>query len=147
MERLNIGTIIGLPIGIAVYFWANRLLAIDFSGRAEMEVLALFTSWGLCFIYPVLRPVKRAWVELCWVAAALYGLLPFLNGLTCERHLGVSFVQQDWVMAGVDITMLLLGVMFALMAMRLQNQSVRGWLRSLVRACSTLWGTKRHDYS
>jgi uncharacterized iron-regulated membrane protein len=121
VERLNIGSIIGLPIAIAVYFWANRLLPIDIPDRGELEVLALFINWGLCFIYPLLRPLKRAWIELCWIAAALYGLLPILNGLTSERHLGASLVQQDWVMAGFDITMLVFGMVLTWIAMRLQK--------------------------
>jgi len=121
VERLNIGTIIGLPLGIAVYFCSNRLLGIDLVNRAELEVLALFTSWGLCFIYPLFRPLNRAWIELLWVAAVLYALLPVLNGFTTQRHLGVSFAQQDWVMVGFDIAMLGFGIVFALAAMRIQG--------------------------
>jgi uncharacterized iron-regulated membrane protein len=147
VEHLNIGSIIGLPVGIAVYFWANRVLPIDVPERAELEVLALFISWGLCFLYPLLRSVKQAWIELCWLAALLYGLLPILNGLTTARHLGVSLAQQDWVMAGFDISMLLLGIALALTAIRLQNLSVKSGFKNLIRVCSILWKTKRHDYS
>ncbi len=122
VERLNIGTIIGLPVGIGVYFWANRLLATDLSGRADKEVLALFASWGLCFIYPILRPINRAWIELLWFAAALYALLPFLNVATSHRHLGVTLLQQDWVLAGFDLTMLVFGLLLGLIAVRMQRK-------------------------
>ncbi|MBK1674914.1 hypothetical protein CKO35_16800 [Ectothiorhodospira shaposhnikovii] len=45
VERLNIGIVIGLPVAIAAYFWANRLLPVGFSARAEWEVHAMFLLW------------------------------------------------------------------------------------------------------
>ena len=124
VERLNVGTILGLPIGIAVYFWANRLLAIDAAERVEAEVAALFIAWSVALVYPVFRSVKYAWVELLWVAAVLYSLLPGLNFLTTEHHLFNSIAQGDWVMAGFDLTVLVLGIIFALTAYKIQRKKV-----------------------
>lgn len=122
VERLNVGTIIGLPIAIAVYFWANRLLPVNFEGRAEWEVNALFLSWGITLFYPVFRSVQRAWIELLWLVTALYLLLPLLNLLTTERHLANSLLNGDWAMASFDLTVLIFGLVFGVAALKVQNK-------------------------
>ena len=53
----------------------------------------------ITFIYPMLRPLKRAWFELLYIAAAAYLLLPIVNLFTTNRHLGNSIMQGDWVNA------------------------------------------------
>lgn len=78
VESLNIGTIAGLCTAVAIYFWANRLLPVDFAGRRDWEVHAMF---------------------ILWTAAVAYDLLPVLNALTTERHLGVPLSQGDGALA------------------------------------------------
>jgi len=122
VECLNIGTVAGLPLAVAVYFWANRLLPAGFAGRREWEAHAMFIAWGLALLYPALRPALRAWFEeLCLVAAAFL-LLPVLNLLTTARHLGVTLPAGDFVLAGFDLTMLALGAFFALAAGKVQRK-------------------------
>ncbi|RQO36999.1 peptidase [Herminiimonas sp. KBW02] len=122
VECLNIGTIAGLSTAVAVYFWANRLIPADFAGRREWEVHAMFIAWGLALLYPAFRPALRAWVEELSLAAAAFLLLPLLNAVTTERHLGVTLPAGDWVLAGFDLTMLALGVFFALAARKVQRK-------------------------
>jgi uncharacterized iron-regulated membrane protein len=125
VERLNAGTIVGLPIGIAVYFWANRLLPVAMAERDEWEMHALFISWLVCLVYPIWRPISRAWVELLLAAAALYALLPLLNAVTTTIHLGRTIPVGDWVLASVDLAALVLAGLFALTAFKLRSRSVR----------------------
>jgi uncharacterized iron-regulated membrane protein len=120
VDTLNLGTIVGLPIAIAAYFWANRLLPVAMATRSAWEVHAMYLTLLVCFLYPRLRPLQKAWVELLWLAAAAIGLLPLLNALTTQRHLGVSLAQGDWIMAGFDLTALATGLVFAVFAYRLQ---------------------------
>jgi len=121
VEGLNIGTLAGLPIAIAGYFWANRLLPLELENRAQWEIHSLFLIWLLMLLYPLFRSFRRGWIEQCWIAAAAFGLLPLLNALTTERHLGYSLSQRDWALAGVDLTMLAFGLSFALAAWLLQR--------------------------
>ena len=116
LERLNLGVIVGVPIAIAGYFWANRLLPLGLSGRAHWELNTLFITLSLALCYALYRPSPRAWVEMLSAAALCYSLLPLANLLLTERHLGISLPQGDWVMAGVDLSLLLAGVLFALAA-------------------------------
>ena len=123
VERLNVGGIIGLPVGIAAYFWANRLLPLALPDRAAWEAHALFIVWAALLLHAALRPVARAWSEQASVAALAFGLLPVLNALTTHRHLGASLPQGDWVMAGFDLAMLTLGVVFAGLARYLARKA------------------------
>lgn len=112
VEVLNVGTIAGLPVAVAAYFWANRLLPLDMADRAQWEAHMMFAVWGWLFLYASLRPLRRAWVEILGLAVAAYALLPVLNALTTDRHLGVTLPHGDWALAGVDLTMLGLAAAF-----------------------------------
>jgi hypothetical protein len=105
VDGLNAGTIAGLFIAVAAFFWANRLVPADLPGRQLWEVRAFFTVWGLSLVYAFLFQ-KRKWVDLLTLAAASLALVPVVNALTTSRHLGVSLPAGDWVMAGFDLTCL-----------------------------------------
>lgn len=125
VENLNVATIIGLPVAIAAYFWANRLLPLDMTNRADWEVHSLFLVWLTMFLHAVLRPTHRAWQEQAWLAAGAFALLPLLNALTTDRHLGNSLFAGDWVMAGFDLAVLALGLGFAALAKGLHAKSAK----------------------
>jgi uncharacterized iron-regulated membrane protein len=125
VERLNVGTIIGLPIGIAAYFLANRLIPAGLDGRGAWEAHVLFIVWAATLCYAALRPVGHAWIELCGIAAALFLSLPFVNLATTDRHLGVTLPHDhwrgEWSLAGFDLTMLALGVFFVGLAIAVRH--------------------------
>jgi hypothetical protein len=125
VERLNVGTITGVPIALATYFWANRLIPIDLPERAAWEMHALFITLAAIMVYCAWRSVKRAWIDLFHLCGALYLLLPVINALTTERHLGVTLPQGDWVLAGFDLTMLALGAAFTAMGYALSQRRFR----------------------
>lgn len=116
VDVLNLGTIIGLPIGIAAYFWANRLLPVGMEGRAAWEVHTMFMTWGFTYIFAVWRPFERAWPELCWLAAGAYALIPIFNALSTTCGLIPSLLARDWVLAGFDLSALAASVFFAFLA-------------------------------
>jgi uncharacterized iron-regulated membrane protein len=118
VERFNVGIIAGLPIAVAVYFWANRLLPAQWEARAEWEMHALFIAWALALLHAAARPATRAWREQWWAAALLFALLPLLNALTTDIHLGRTLPAGDWVLAGFDLTALVAGLVFRLIAWR-----------------------------
>lgn len=105
VDGLNAGTIAGLFIAVAAFFWANRLVPADLPGRQLWETRAFFAAWGLSLVYAFLFQ-KRKWQDLLWAAAASLALVPVVNALTTSRHLGVSLPAGDWVMAGFDLTCL-----------------------------------------
>ena len=105
VDGLNAGTVAGLFIAVAAFFWANRLLPPDLPGRQLWEVRAFFSAWGLSLVYAFLFQ-RRKWLDLLAVAAASLALVPVINALTTQRHLAVSLPAGDWVMAGFDLTCL-----------------------------------------
>lgn len=122
VEILNAGTLVGLPLGVAAYFWANRLLPVAMADRAAWEVHALFLVWGWSLLFASIRPLKRAWLELLYLTIAAYALIPVLNALTTDKHLGVTLPYGDWGLAGFDLTMLGLAAVFAYITVKLKRK-------------------------
>lgn len=116
VEVLNIGVITGLPIAIAAFFWANRLLPTGIPERAGWEIRAFFLAWILSLAAALLQPARTAWRTQFTVAALLFASLPLLNALTTETHLGITLALGNWVYAGFDLTMFGLGTLFGLIA-------------------------------
>lgn len=126
VETLNVATIAGLPLAIAAYFWANRLLPVDLADRAAWEFHSLFAVWLGALFYALARPLARAWIELLWGCCLAYALVPVVNMLTTDRHLGYTLPHAlrngDWVLAGFDLTMLALAMLFAVMAVKVRRR-------------------------
>lgn len=122
VEGLNVGTIAGLHIAIAAYFYANRLLPAELAARNEWEVHVMFIVWLLALLHPILRPINRAWVEQLWVAAAAFLFLPVVHALTTVRGLVHSLQQGDWVFVGFDFVSLASALLFALAARKLHQR-------------------------
>ncbi len=118
VERLNIAAVAGLPLAMAVFLGANRLLPTTLVTRADWEIHLFFVAWGMSLAYAVARPAKRAWIELLWATAAALVLLPLINPVTTGRGLPTSLVSGDWIFAGFDATLLTLGIAMALLARR-----------------------------
>lgn len=134
IERLNLGVMVGLPIGMAACLWANRLLPLTLADRADWETDLLFLTWLWVLAWALLRPLARGWVELTALAAGAFAALPVVNALTTDRHLGVTVAHGDWRLAAVDLTLLALGLAFALLGWRLARRGAgseagRRWAR------------------
>ncbi|ATQ41888.1 PepSY-associated TM helix domain-containing protein [Caulobacter mirabilis] len=117
VERLNIGTIAGVPAGMAMMLWANRLLPVEMATRSPWEVHAVFVGWGGMILYACLRPTKKAWVETLSAAAALVALLPVVSAITTpNRNLLANLLRGDWAMVAFDLTLVTLGAGLAFCA-------------------------------
>lgn len=118
VDRLNIGFLAGFPLACAALLWANRLLPVGTSARADAEIKALFVCWGAAFVYGLVRRPARAWPELLAVLAGLLLALPIYNLVAMPGGLAASIPAGDWVLAGTDLTILALGVGIAYAARR-----------------------------
>jgi uncharacterized iron-regulated membrane protein len=105
-EHLNVATIAGLPVAMAAFFWANRLLPVEMAQRGAWEVHVFFLAWAFCALHPLLRPGRQAWVEQFALGAAAFALLPVLNLLLTQRHLAASLRAGDWVRFWFDLGLL-----------------------------------------
>lgn len=120
IERMNVGVVAGLPVAIAAYFWANRLLPIDLAQRADWEMHTIFITWLVLVIHGLVREPKQGWTEQFYLGAAAYALLPVLNALTTNIHLFNTLPMPgragDLALAGVDLWFLIIGVGLAFTA-------------------------------
>ncbi|WP_369989780.1 PepSY-associated TM helix domain-containing protein [Pseudomonas xanthosomatis] len=113
VEVLNIASMSGLLLGVAAFFWANRLLPAGLEGRSGLEIDSFFTLWGLALLHAMLRPGRRAWAEQLGLGALAFALLPLLNAVTTGQGLNHSIAVGDWAMAGFDLTALGTGLFLA----------------------------------
>ncbi len=105
VRGLNIGTILGLPIGMAALLLGNRLLPVDLAHRATWEGGVFFGAWALAAFVSLLRPHRRAWTELGLAAGLLFGAVPVVGALTAER--GLDFLAFDAAMLGLGLALAL----------------------------------------
>ena len=123
VEVLNIASMSGLMIAIAAFFWANRLLPVNFAARSDWEVQAFFIAWGLSLLHALLRRGRQGWVEQLSLGALLFAAIPLLNAITTSHHLGVSVPSGDWAMAGFDLTCLASGMFLAWAAWKMHHRT------------------------
>jgi uncharacterized iron-regulated membrane protein len=120
VDVLNVGTVAGLVVAVACYFWANRLLPVDLANRAGWEVRCFFLVWLVAFIHPLLRRPKQAWIEQLVVAGLLLASIPALNFATTRAaSLVVTLPTGNWIVAGFDLTVCVIGVALLLTAWKL----------------------------
>lgn len=108
VEKLNVAAIAGLPLAIAVYFLANRLIPLGVANRSDREIGAFFIAWGAAFVWSAARPVRRAWPETLGATAAAFALVPIVNALTTQRSFVSSVAAGDTLFAVFDATMLVI---------------------------------------
>ncbi|MDK1288114.1 PepSY-associated TM helix domain-containing protein [Pseudoalteromonas umbrosa] len=112
VEALNLGTIMGLPLATAGFFYANRLLPADIAGRADKEILAFFLIWLVCAVVAGLWRAKHAWQSFAYLNAIVWLLLPICNALTTNGNLITYLIDGKWILASFDLVFLATAAVF-----------------------------------
>jgi len=133
VDTLNAGSVAGCCLAVVVYFWANRLLPVEWAERASWETSAFFMTWALSYIYAFFCQRYR-WAGLLVLASFLGLALPILNAITTQRHLLASVPAGDWVMAGFDLTAIACGLLLGWMAYRARQSSTASSRRQSPKA-------------
>jgi len=121
VEVLNVGSIAGLSIATAAYFFANRLIPVNAVHRSDWEIRSFFIVWALCTVHGLLRSHRRAWVEQLAIAALLFACLPLLNAATGGLSLPAAMGIGLWSVAGFDLVALVLAAIHGFAAFKLQR--------------------------
>lgn len=79
LERLNVGGLAGVPIGMAAFLIANRLLPVGLAARAEAEVSAALWSAGAALLTSLILPPVLGWPLLLGLLALLCALAAMLG--------------------------------------------------------------------
>lgn len=106
VETLNVGTIAGLPLAIAAYFWANRLLPVDLVQRSNWEIRCFLLVWLLCLLHPLLRSHRQAWQEQLIAGAVLFAGLPLFSLTLPYTGLPTALSNGAWLLAATELTLL-----------------------------------------
>jgi len=122
VDNLNMSTIAGLPLAIAAYFWANRLLPVDMINRETMETDAMFFTWVLVLLFTIVMSSRKVWVILFYLSAFLYTLLPIFNFFFTERHLGITLAHGDWTLVWMDLMLVFTGFVFWFTGYKVQKK-------------------------
>jgi uncharacterized iron-regulated membrane protein len=133
VERLNIGVVAGLPIGMAAYLLANRLIPAATEARADMEVAAMFWGWGLAALVQLARPPRRAWAEGFALGALAFAAIPVVDTATTARGLPASLLASDTLFAAFDLAMLAIAALLAVGAWRTVRTTPRHPARRRLR--------------
>lgn len=112
VERLNIGFVAGLPLAMAGFLWANRLLPLETVGRAGWEVHLMFLLWGAALLHAFWRPAQRGWSELFGLTGLLLLALPVYNMAATKRGLIDSAAVGDLPLIGMDLGLMAAGIVF-----------------------------------
>lgn len=83
VERLNVATILGLPIAMAGFLLSNRLLPPVMDNRADLEVwIGFFGTWIIAALYALWRKPEETWRVLLIVAPVIWAATPLVGWLT-----------------------------------------------------------------
>lgn len=110
IEGLNVAAIAGLGIACIGYLWANRLVPLGLTNRADWELRVFFGLWLLTLVHALLRKPAAAWREQMGLFAALCLLLPVLNFATTGDHPWAQWRRGDWESAGVESVAMAFGL-------------------------------------
>jgi uncharacterized iron-regulated membrane protein len=119
VERLDLSVIIGLPIAIAGYFWANRLLPFDAQNRLFAEPLAFFLTWLSVSAASFLTPRRAPWTAMLWIAALAFGALPFVDAFGAGH---AALAALDRLFVAFDSVLLASGLAFGAIAWTLRGR-------------------------
>ena len=109
---LNIGVVGGFPLGVAAMLWANRVLPTGMQERAGWEIHTLFIAWGLALAIASVLRSGRAWTVLLVATGVLLATIPVYNVLATPRGLLATLLQGDYLLAGIDLALVVFGAGF-----------------------------------
>lgn len=127
VKALAVGSISGMIIASLAFLLANRVLpaGVSRSGwhNASLEVVTFYLAWSLALIHAWLLPA-RAWISQCQAIAALAPATVLANWITTGDHILHSLSHRHlWNVAGMDVVILIGGLVALYVARRLRYQS------------------------
>ncbi|QDF28088.1 PepSY-associated TM helix domain-containing protein [Halarcobacter anaerophilus] len=113
VEKLNLGTIVGIFIAIGVYFIANRIIPAFEENRQSLEINAFFLAWLFSYIHAFLRDTKKAWIEQLIAATLIFIFIPIINIITTAKSFD-TFINRDSLHFYFDLYFIISAAIFAL---------------------------------
>ncbi|MCX2863248.1 PepSY-associated TM helix domain-containing protein [Paucibacter sp. PLA-PC-4] len=112
---LNIAAIAGLPLAMAGFFYANRLLPLGLTQRPDAELKVFFATWGAGLLIAMMG---GGWRLVFGLGAAAFAGLPLLDVL----HTGTL---PQGMLLGIDLALLAAAALLACLAWKSQPPAAR----------------------
>ncbi|QIO05732.1 PepSY-associated TM helix domain-containing protein [Acinetobacter shaoyimingii] len=109
VNRLNISALIGLPIAILSYFYANRLGLFQ-PQIGNYEIHAFFYVWLCCLIFALITQQHLLWKNFLKVFVLLALCLPILNLYCLSQNDLLNDFSTYSNFLGVDLMILVFGM-------------------------------------
>lgn len=109
VNRLNVATLIGLPIAMLSYLYVNRLVEIQPKG-INYEIYTFFTVWAFTFILALVTQQKSLWKTQLKIFIVLALYLPFFNIFMLFQHRYIQNFADYWHFLRIDLMIVLFGI-------------------------------------
>nr|AAD50523.1 hypothetical integral membrane protein [Pseudomonas aeruginosa] len=132
VRALNLAVCGGLSLASLALLWGNRLLPTQLAGRDTWEIRVFCLSWALVALWAIVRnsgTLGRTQLRL----AAVVALGPSCSACCVARKATCwpACSVGDWVLAGVDLSLLGLGLLCAWLGWRRRQASSKPVRRRL----------------
>ncbi|EDY87364.1 hypothetical protein GP5015_845 [gamma proteobacterium HTCC5015] len=119
IDALNRTVVLGLPVAMASFFIANRLLPIELTERQHWEERSFMLVWAAVLLLSLCYQGRQAWRHLALVATLGFASVPAVSALTTQRGMLSSIQQGEWLFVGMDAALLVIAIVFAALAWHL----------------------------
>jgi uncharacterized iron-regulated membrane protein len=110
VERLNVSVLVGLPLAIMIYLYANRFLPAQLDDRDILELVAFFIAWLVVIIYSNIGETRTKFQPLLLILAIGFISLPLVDLLIEPRfiieaisHFNINYLSAEliFITAGI----------------------------------------------
>ncbi|OTG80780.1 peptidase [Acinetobacter sp. ANC 4558] len=105
VDRLNIATLIGLPIATICYFLTNRISLIY--SLHNLEITVFFSIWSACFLLALIIKTQKLWSTFLKLFIVVSSLLLIINWIYLIRDLPIDHFSHYWKFIRFDLFILL----------------------------------------
>ena len=109
VNRLNIGILLGLPIAMLSYLYANRLFELP-AGSPNYEIYSFFTAWCLSLLLAFCTPQQSLWKIQLKIIIIMALCLPVLDAYHLLAHQHIHHFAQYWLFLRIDLFILMFGL-------------------------------------
>lgn len=120
VEKLNIGTILGIFIATGIYFLSNRLIDANEEARSFLEIKSFFIAWGSVYLFAFIRQNTKAWLELSLIASFIFLILPVFDFIFLAKGFE-GYLNRSSILYYFDASFLLLSFLFMFIYFKLRR--------------------------
>ena len=110
VQRLNVAAIIGLPIAVLSYFYANRI-GLMLQSTQNYEVTTFFAVWLAIFATSLGIKKQYLWKKQLAIFIVLAFSLPIFNLFFLLQQNQIQNFTQLWTFFRIDLFMLIFGLL------------------------------------